>query len=589
MSQTATGSTIEAFAPQDLTPPDNPGETFAGEIARRPPLLRFVLAYWRSDDRWPGLGLLAIIMSVTFGTTYLMVWSNQLVGDVSDALVNRKWDFLVTALVTSVGVGVLSGTVTITNVAVTRVLDLRWRTWLTREFLDRWTHASAFYDIEREGLLKNADQRIAEDARLFAEQSLNMFTSLTSVVVSTVTFTALLWTLSKSLTIHYDGAAYDIPGYMVYIAYLYSIGSLLVTHYFGRKLIPLSMQRQGVEADYRYLAMQLRENAEQIAFYRGGPREHVRLSERFELVRQNYLNIIVRTWKVGVSQTAYGHLLEPLPTVAALPIYFAGLVTFGGMTRAVSAFGALRSDLSFFSQAYVGFTEWLAVTNRLRDLSAALDEAKARQGDIRIESGEGTEVVTGEIVLRTPQARILTVVPPLTIAPGSRWLIRGPSGTGKSTLLRAIAGIWPHGTGTIHTPTGASIMFLPQRSYIPSGSLKAALCYPSEARCFSDEQCARALAACDLERLVGQLHIVDHWQRTLSGGEQQRVAFARVLLQRPQFLFLDEATSALDPPTEGRLYQHVMAELPASAFVSIAHRESLARYHDRVLDLSPAA
>jgi putative ATP-binding cassette transporter len=197
--------------------------------------------------------------------------------------------------------------------------------------------------------------------------------------------------------------------------------------------------------------------------------------------------------------------------------------------------------------------------------------------------------VTGEIVLRTPQARILTVVPPLVIAPGSKWLIRGPSGTGKSTFLRAIAGIWPHGTGTIHTPTGASIMFLPQRSYIPSGSLKAALCYPSEARRFSDEQCTRALAACDLERLVGQLHIVDHWQRTLSGGEQQRVAFARVLLQRPQFLFLDEATSALDPPTEGRLYQHVMAELPASAFVSIAHRESLARYHDRVLDLSPAA
>ncbi len=574
-------------APEDLTPPDSP-ETAAAVGAPRPPLLAFILGYWKSEDRAKALALLALGLCITFGTAYLMVWTNQLVGEVTDALVNKKWDALVSALVLSVAVGVTSGAIVISNVVVNNLLDLRWRTWLTERFLSRWTRASAFYDVEREGLLKNADQRIAEDVRLFTDQSLNLFTSLTSVVVNVATFTVLLWQLSQAVTFQLAGNQWTIAGYMVYIAYAYAIGSLLVTHLFGKKLIALNMEKQGVEADYRYLGMQLRENAEQVAFYRGGEREHLRLSERFAFVRQNFLRIVFRTWKVDMARTAYGQLLNPLPTVAALPIYFAGLVTFGGMTRAISAFGSLTGALSFFSQAYVGFTAWLAVTNRLRDLSAALDAAESRSSGFAIQQARQPELRSGELVLRTPRGRTLATVPPLCIVPGQRWLVRGPSGTGKSTLLRALAGIWPHGQGSITLPLGAAVLFLPQRSYIPSGSLKAAVCYPAEASQFSDELCRAALERAELGALTGALHVQDQWQQKLSGGEQQRLAFARVFLQRPSFLFLDEATSALDPATEQRLYQAVLGQLPDSAVVSIAHRESLADYHDHLLDLTPA-
>lgn len=581
-----TRTDTRAVTPADLTPPDSPAEQ-AATTRRRPPLGPFVLAYWRSADRWNALALLAVILTIMFGGTYLMVWGNELIGDVTDALVNRRWSELWKALLSSVAVGVGHSAIVISSVTLTGLLDLRWRSWLTAQMLARWTRAGAYYDIEREGLLKNADQRIAEDVRLFADQSLNLFTSLCGVTVQTVTFTVVLWGLSKSVSFELGGHQFELQGYMVYIAFAQAIVGLAITHWFGKRLIALNMEKQGVEADYRYLGMQLRENAEQIAFYRGGQRERVRLGERFEFVRRNFVAIVFRTWKVDFARNTYGHFLAPLPTVAALPLYFAGQVTFGGLTRAVQAFSTLTSSLSFFSQAYVGFTAWLAVANRLRDLWAALDEAEARQSGFILEEGHGPALTTSTIALRTPQGRALTIVAPLHIAPGARWLVRGASGSGKSTLLRAIAGLWPHGEGRITLPREAMPMFLPQRSYIPSGTLKAAICYPAEVQQFSDEQCRRVLETCGLSGLATNLDAVDHWQQTLSGGEQQRLAFARVLLHRPAFVFLDEATSALDPATEQRLYQALLAELPASAVISVAHRESLQQYHDQVLELQP--
>lgn len=580
------GPTVPAHA--DLTSPDAPSDQATLGSDKRPRLRSFVLQYWRSEDRWKAMTLLAITIGVTFFTTYLMVWSNRLLGEVTDALVGKKWDVLLATFATSVGVGVLSGVVVITNVAVGQVLDLRWRSWLTDRLLARWTRASEFYDIERDGLLKNADQRIAEDVRLFVDSSLNLFTSLVGVTAHTVTFTVLLWELSQTLEIDLVGGSWVVHGYMVYLAFAWAIGSLAVTHYFGKKLIALNMQRQGVEADYRYLAMQLRENAEQVALYKGGAREHRRLIERFAFVKQNFLRIVGRTWKVDIARNTYGHLFDPLNTVAALPLYFAGKVTFGGLTRAAGAFGSLKGALSFFSQAYVGFTSWLAVTNRLRDLHAALDAAEALGlGGFAVDRVDQQAITTTEITLKTPKGELLTVVRPLAFRPGERWLVRGPSGTGKSTLLRAIAGIWPHGSGSVALPRDASILFLPQRSYIPSGSLAAAISYPAEPTQFTDAQLREVLAVCGLPHLVASLDGVDHWQQKLSGGEQQRLAFARVLLHRPAFVFLDEATSAVDPATEQRLYQALLGRLPGTAVISIAHRESLASYHDHILDVEP--
>jgi putative ATP-binding cassette transporter len=576
--------------PADVTPPDAPGDEAALDSSRRPPLTAFVLQYWRSEDKWKALALLAITIGITFFVAYLMVWTNRLVGEVTDALVNKSWDILLVTFATSVGVGVLSGLVVITNVAIGQVLDLRWRAWLTERLLARWTQSSEFYDIERDGLLKNADQRIAEDVRIFTDTSLNLFTSLVSATTNIVTFVVLLWGLSQSIELDLFGRTWEIHGYMVYIAFAWAIGQLAVTHYFGKKLIALNMQKQGVEADYRYLAMQLRENAEQIALYNGGPREHRRLTERFAYVKRNFLQIVIRTWKVDTARTTYGLFFDPLSTVAALPLYFAGKVTYGGMMRASGAFGALKQALSFFSQAYVGFTNWLAVTNRLRDLHAALDAVETRgKGGIELKQVDQSAITTSEIVLNAPTGELLTRVDPLRFQRGERWLVRGPSGAGKSTLLRAIAGIWPHGTGTVHMPRDTSVLFLPQRSYIPSGSLAAALSYPGEPTQFPATRLAEVLHKCGLGHLDSSLNRVDHWQQKLSGGEQQRLAFARVLLHRPDFVFLDEATSALDPETERMLYDAVLTHLPDAGVVSIAHRESLAAYHDHVLQVRPTA
>lgn len=576
--------------PADLTAPDAPGDEAALDSSRRPSLTAFVLQYWRSEDRWKALALLTLTIGITFIVTSLAVWSNKLVGEVTDALVGKNWGLLLVAFATSVGVGLLSGLVSITNVAIGQVLDLRWRTWLTEQLLARWTRSSEFYDIERDGLLKNADQRIAEDVRIFTDTSLNLFTSLVSATTNIATFVVLLWGLSQTIEIELFGSTWVVHGYMVYIAFAWAIGQLAVTHYFGKKLIALNMQKQGVEADYRYLAMQLRENAEQIALYHGGLREHRRLTERFAHVRRNFLQIVVRTWKVDAARSSYGMFFEPLSMVAALPLYFAGKVTYGGMMRAAGAFAALKQALSFFSQAYVGFTGWLAVTNRLRDLHAALDAAQARgKVGIELKQAEQNAITTSEMVLQTPTGELLTRVHPLRFQRGERWLIRGPSGAGKSTLLRAIAGIWPHGTGTVCMPRPTSVLFLPQRSYIPSGSLAAALSYPGEPNQFSAAALTRALHTCDLGYLAPSLNKVDHWQQKLSGGEQQRLAFARVLLRQPAFVFLDEATSAVDPETERRMYEALLTHLPDAALISIAHRESLSTYHDHFLQVLPAA
>ena len=554
----------------------------------RPGIFQLIVPFWVGEQRWRAWLPLAILLAGTFYSAYLSLWANRLLGEVTDALVERQWDVLWPALVMSAVAGTLTAANALGREALQGFLELRWRNWMTERLLAEWSARHVFYDIERDGILSNADQRIAEDVKLFVHATLNISLNLVNVVVSTITYSVLLWTLSGALSFTLGGTAWSIPGYMVYLAVLYSLVSFLLAHWFGKVLVGLNNHRQTVEADFRYGAMQLRENAEQIAFYNGGTREKQRLIWRFAAILDNTRAIIMRTFKLKLGTQVYHVLLDALPTVGALPRYLAGEITFGTVTRIVRAFNGVTNTLNYFTQVYADFTNLMALANRLRDLVWAIRKAETRASGFTLTRQAQSDVSSGPLQLRTPLAALLADVAPLRFAPGQRWLVRGPSGTGKSTLLRALAGLWPHGAGQVALPAGAALMFLPQRSYIPAGSLKAALCFPGESKQFSDDDCERVLAACGLDQRFPSLTESDTWQQTLSGGEQQRLAFARVLLHRPDFVFLDEATSALDEPIEARLYQALIDQLPNSAVISVAHKATLERFHGHTLDLVPA-
>lgn len=562
--------------------------------SQRPTVLQIILPYWKSRQSWKGWILLAILIVLMFGLVYVAVWANKLDGEVVDAMVARKWDGLWQVLVLALGVSLLQVVTTVLSSYLGQeMLKYEWRSWMTHWYLDAWTRHRAYYGIERDATVDNADQRISQDIEEFIQLTLTLSLSTLRVVVNTVTFTVVLWGLSGTLRFSMAGTDFAIPGYMVYLAYAYAIGSLLISHYFGRPLIGLFNRRQTVEADFRYRGMQLRENAEQVAFYDGGERERQRLIASFANVRENWRDIMVRTVKMMLARDVYVQTGSIVPTVGALPQYLGGLISLGDVTRITGAFNTLNSNLAFFTQAYVGFAQWRAAGNRLRELSAAIHLVNTLPEPIDVARAPTGAIATGPLQLRKPGGEKISEVAALHIGRGERWLFRGDSGAGKSTLLRAIAGMWPYGQGKVTLPSDASLMFLPQRSYIPAGTLKSALCYPGEPHQFDDDACREALAVAKLEGLTERLYERDRWQQKLSGGEQQRLAMARALLHRPDFLFLDEATSALDPATERALYDALLDRLPGTTVVSVAHREALEAFHDRIFEIqaggAPAA
>ncbi|WP_123480246.1 ABC transporter ATP-binding protein/permease [Pseudomonas rhodesiae] len=563
-----------------------PESTSGHSIAERPSIGQVLLPFWFSSEKWLALGLVSVILTLTFVGTYGAVTLNEYQGKLTDALVALDWEALKPLFLFSLLLGVVTGVLPSGSSIISGYLELRWRTWMTHFHLDKWTRNAHFFALERDGLISNADQRIAEDIRQTVEVTIKLLISSTLVTVNTVTYSIVLWNLAGALEFEVFNHQFSMTGYMVYAVFIYQFLQLLISHWLGKNLIGLNMHKQTVEADFRHQGMQLREYAEQIAFYGGEEREKRSMVERFSRIRANTIQLLTRTFSVTLGQTFYNHSLTLLPTLLVLPLLLASKISYGQMVSIIGAYAMLAGTVAFFPQAYITFTEWLGLTNRLRDLQWAINKVEQQQSEISHLNSLGPYLHCEALSLFTPKGKALARLDSWTVEKGERWLIKGRSGSGKSTLLRALAGLWPYGAGQICLPHGRQSLFLPQKSYIPTGLLKDALCYPHTSSDFTDDQCRQALIDCCLPALSDSLTVRERWQQTLSGGEQQRLAMARVLLQRPSFIFLDEATSALDPETENSIYTTLIEQLPESTLISVAHRESLARFHSHTLDLT---
>lgn len=550
---------------------------------------QLILPYWvASSDRWWAAIMLATLLGMGFGGVYLSVWANSLLGNLTDALVGRKWASISQFFILSIFTALLTTGLTMVQASLQQILTLRWRSWMTSQLLERWMKSAAFYSIERDQLISNADQRIAEDVNNLTQLVLGTFLAFITVLTSCISFSVVLWNISGSISLDRWGVPITIPGYMFFSCIIFSFSSFFISHLIGKPLVKLTHQTATVEADFRFLAAQIRESGEQIAFLNGGSIEAKRLTERFAHIVSNRNAVIWRQLKLGLSQTLYRNIIDPVPTLLALPRYLAGAITFGDMTRATSAYNQVAGSLDYFSQAYVTFANIAAIIKRLQELSDAIVDAEQHQDSIELlpSASSSAFTCTSSLILQTPQGRPLQFIHGFEFKCGERWLIHGPSGSGKSTFLRALAGLWPYGRGCVEVPN-AKVMFVPQRSYIPTGSLRAALSYPQCAEKFTNEDYQRVLLGVRLENLVNQLDTIDRWQHRLSGGEQQRLGLARVLLHKPVFVFLDESTSALDPETELEVYATLFEQLPLSCLLSITHREAVKSLHSHHIELNP--
>jgi putative ATP-binding cassette transporter len=461
-------------------------------------------------------------------------------------------------------------------------LMIRWRRWLTERYVGDWLGDGGHYRLALQGgEADNPDQRIADDVDMFISRTYNLSISLISTITSLVSFSIILWSISSNFTI--PGTEIAIPGFLFWVACLYSGIGTLVTHFIGRRLIGLYFNQQKYEASFRFSLARLREYAEQVALLRGEPTEKRLLMTRFGDVIKNFLTI-VSVRKILMAFTAfYGQISPFIPYMVAAPFYFLGKIQLGTLTQTASAFGRVEGALSYFIDAYTSVADYLSVLKRLTSFDSALESARAL-GTTPPHIARVTEPTTD---LRVEALRVSlpngtpVMEADLSFRQGDSVLISGPSGSGKSTLLRALAGIWPYGHGRISLPEHASLMLLPQKPYLPQGSLRAVIAYPSAPDHYSDEALLAALTRVGLGKLSSALDEEAIWAQRLSGGEQQRIAMARALLAKPDWLFLDEATSALDEESENRLYEMLKVNLPGATIISIGHRSTLKAFHAR--------
>ncbi len=559
---------------------------------------RLAKPYFRSEERWSARLLLFSIIGLNLLMVGMSVILNFWNGAFYNSLQQKDWNafFGLLFFYHRTSSGIMPGfcliaglyiAVAVYSTYLNQWLQIRWRRWMTERFLGEWLADRAYYRISLtvkagEGP-DNPDQRIADDLNVFVGNTLSLGLGLLSNVVSLFSFVGILWSLSGPLSLF----GIVIPGYMVWVALIYAVFGTWATHLVGRPLAWLNFRQQRYEADFRFALARMRENVEGVALYSGEAEEQQGFRHRFGFIVQNWRAIMNRTKLLNFLVVGYSQVAVVFPIVVAAPRYFSGKILLGGLTRTASAFGQVQGSMSWFVGAYASLASWRATVERLASFHGAIEAARAAAVTPGIVAGPGAgeALRLSDLILKLPNGETLMTGVDLTVNPRESLVITGRSGSGKSTLFRAMAGIWPFGTGRITWPAGRA-MFLPQRPYLPLGTLRKAVAYPQDPNRFDDATIAAVLTDAGLAHLIPRLNEEAAWGQTLSGGEQQRLALARALLLRPEWLFLDEATASLDPESEAEVYRTLRDRLPSATIVSIAHSPAVTALHERHLELS---
>ena len=550
--------------------------------------------YWFSEDKWAGRGLLVAVIALNLGIVAINVMLNKWNNAFYNSLQDKNYEIFLQQLFRFTWLAGSFIVVAVYELYLNQMLQIRWRRWLTERYLNAWLEGGAYYRMQLvAGETDNPDQRIAEDVRLFIAGAsggggtLGLAIGGMRAVVTLVSFVTILWGLSGAFTLPWIGLT--VPAYMVWAALLYAIVGTWLTDFIGRPLVRLNFNQQRYEADFRFSLVRFRENTEGVALYRGEADELRGFRERFAAVVKNWWGIMRQRKRLTAFTAGYAQAAIIFPFVVAAPRYFRGEIPLGGLVQTASAFGQVQDALSYIVSSYTELAEWRAVVERLAGFGRAIERAHAEAAVQGIRRSEQDGAVLGlkHLDLLLPGGRPLMEGIDLIFRSGDNALISGPTGSGKSTLFRAIAGIWPFGRGEISMPAHGRVLFLPQKPYLPIGTLREVVSYPNLPGAVDDSVLRETLEAVGLPELAGRLDESAHWALRLSPGEQQRIAFARALVQKPDWLFLDEATSAVDEAGEARLYTLLREWLPNTTLLSVGHRSSLRPFHARQLVLTP--